>query len=253
MSTEQIGRLEALLARIQQNAAKPRPPRAVVAPPAVEVEEEEVAMSAPEIEAHEEDFGIPPMEEPPPAIEAEPIEDLELLDEEEFVDLTEAEVEEEEPPASSRRPKAASSMDEALAGAAEQLDMEEGREIPLKTPPPESGPQEAPPPQGFAQPPLPDDLLEADISGPRPEQLGQTVELEEGEPAELELSEAPPAIAEPAVEEEPPISAESVAIQPEVFTRPAAEGVPAQFASAVKTFRPSTFLELLDASLSLGE
>lgn len=210
-------------------------------------------MSAPEIEAHEEDFGIPPMEEPPPAIEAEPIEDLELLDEEEFVDLTEAEVEEEEPlgvlaPSQSRQQHGRS------AGWRSGTARHGGRPgNPLKTPPPESGPQEAPPPQGFAQPPLPDDLLEADISGPRPEQLGQTVELEEGEPAELELSEAPPAIAEPAVEEEPPISAESVAIQPEVFTRPAAEGVPAQFASAVKTFRPSTFLELLDASLSLGE
>ncbi len=115
---------------------------------AVDVEEEEeVLIDEPVIEAQTVDFGSPPAHEVSAPVEPEPIEELELLDEEEFVNLTDAEMEAEEPPASSRRPKAAESMDEALAGAAEQLDMEEGREIPLKTPPPESGPQAAPPPQ----------------------------------------------------------------------------------------------------------
>ena len=90
---------------------------------------------------------------------------------------------EEEPPASSKRP-IAQSMDQALADAAE-------REVPLKTPPPESGPQEA------SVPPSPelDALLEpgaaeraaVDEGIPTSAQLGNTVMLEEGGPAELEV------------------------------------------------------------------
>jgi hypothetical protein len=121
-----IGRLEDLLQRIQRNAAKPRPAR-MAAPEAEAEVEEEVVIDEPVIEATSVDFGSPPALEVSEPVEPEPIEELELLDEEEFEDLTE----EEEPPASSRRPKAASSMDEALAGAAEQLDMDEGREIRL--------------------------------------------------------------------------------------------------------------------------
>ena len=49
----------------------------------------------------------------------------------------------DEPPASSQRSRIAGTMDEALARAAEQIQLEEGREVPLKTPPPESGPQAA--------------------------------------------------------------------------------------------------------------
>ena len=68
---------------------------------------------------------------------------------------------EEEPPASSQRPRAAM-LDDGLAS--EPL-LDEDREVPLKTPPPESGPQEAPIPTGLGAPHIPDvDRLEADLS-----------------------------------------------------------------------------------------
>jgi hypothetical protein len=121
----------------------------------------------------------------------------------------------EQPPASSQRSRVASTMDEALAAAAEH---ESEREVPLKTPPPESGPQEAPMPMGFSAPGAPDvDALlggELDIptradalgtpAGPTTEQLGQTIDLEEARGPSLELAhqvaeEAPAAV--PPVEE----------------------------------------------------
>ncbi|MES1174650.1 MAG: hypothetical protein ABUL62_09980 [Myxococcales bacterium] len=104
----------------------------------------------------------------------------------------------EEPPASSSRSKIAGTMDEALAHAAEQITLEEGREVPLKTPPPESGPQAAVAlPAGIHAPLAPDieELLEADIQPkggvrsavPTAEQLGQTIDLEEARGPSLEL------------------------------------------------------------------
>ena len=99
--------------------------------------------------------------------------------------------EEEEPPASSRRP-IASSMDEALADAA-------AREVPLKTPPPESGPQEAvaisrsSAPAPASGPELDEALPAAAEAGhlaeglPTSAQLGNTVALEEGGPAEFDI------------------------------------------------------------------
>jgi hypothetical protein len=89
---------------------------------------------------------------------------------------------EEEPPVSSSRSKVAATMDEALASAAED---EDEHEVPVKTPPPESGPQAAGPPSvGLETPDVPDvDALEADMLappslGPTAEQLGETIELE---------------------------------------------------------------------------
>lgn len=268
MSQEAVGRLEALLARIKKNAALPRPASAVAvqasSAPAVEEEvvedlvvEEAVVAAAPE-----------------PASDVMAIEDIDLL-EEEIVDITDAEeapavefaVEEEEPPASSRRPKAAASMSEALADAAQQLDAESGREIPLKTPPPESGPQAAPPPQGLSAPPVPQieaEDLEADITsspraaappGPTPEQLGATIDLEEAAPADLELGEpiAPQPTA-PSPVAPPPVSARvpSAPRAPEVVARPSAPAVPAHTFEGEVAFAPSTFVELLDASIALG-
>ncbi len=115
--------------------------------------------------------------------------------------------EEEQPPASSQR-QVASTLDEALAAAAAELDAD--REPPLMTPPPESGPQEAPATAAtMTAPPAPDvDALlgqELDIptrestgvipvapaAGPTPEQLGQTVDLDEARGPTLELAEAP--------------------------------------------------------------
>ena len=264
--------------------------------------------------------------------EAEPI-GTEELSEDDLVEVTEGtpppadvdidfedEDEDEQPPASSQR-KVASSMDEALAAAAEQLEAE--REVPLKTPPPESGPQAAPVPMGMAAPGAPDvDALlggeldiptraDAGLAGPTPEQLGQTIDLEEARGPSLELAEhrvstpAPPAVEEleaalpgptlvggydaslepppeardeleahrrrqeddippppeslatlPSVQPGAPV-AEIVPIfqassGPEVIARPLPTGSPEAFGSVRETFRPSSFVELLDASLGLG-
>ena len=122
---------------------------------------------------------------------------------------------EEEPPASSSRSKVAATMDEALARAAEQMEIQEGREVPLKTPPPESGPQAAmaPMPAGIHAPPAPDidELLEADIlpvggmsaAVPTTEQLGQTIDLEEGRGPHLELDHPAPADPAPMMADAP--------------------------------------------------
>lgn len=109
---------------------------------------------------------------------------------------------EEEPPASSRRSRVASSMDEALAAAAESAGDSSEHEVPIKTPPPESGPQEAvlPMPAGLASPAAPDvdELLGQELElpqaapapvGPTQEQLGQTIDLEESRGPALELDE----------------------------------------------------------------
>lgn len=127
------------------------------------------------------------------------------LDELDFEDLADdkraQEPGEEEPPASSSRSKIAGTMDEALARAAEQIELEEDREVPLKTPPPESGPQAAAAmPSGMHAPHAPDidELLEADIlpstgvraAVPTAEQLGQTIELDEPRGPSLELDQA---------------------------------------------------------------
>ena len=266
--------------------------------------------------------------------EAEPM-GTEELSEDDLVEVTEGtpppaatdvdidfDDEEDQPPASSQRSKVASTMDEALAAAAAH---EAEREDPIKTPPPESGPQEAPLPSGIAAPPAPDvdSLLggELDIptrevaaaSGPTTEQLGQTIDLEEARGPSLELAEHQAAAAAPAPVEElevalpgrdavggyddnlqpppealneleahrrrleddiapPPESlatlpsvqpgaygAEIVPLQaaaeapsgPEIIARQAPVGSPETFSSVRDTFRPSSFVDLLDASLSL--
>jgi len=184
-------------------------------------------------------------------------------------------------------------MDEALAAAAEQLEAE--REVPIKTPPPESGPQEAPMPAGLAAPAAPDvDALlgqELDIptraheTGPTPEQLGQTIDLEEARGPALELAEAKAesAPAPKPIEElevalpgpaagagyhddlKPPPEAQQdleahrrrreddvIPASPEVVARPMPAGSPETFSSVRETFRPGSFVELLDASLGLN-
>jgi len=97
----------------------------------------------------------------------------------------------DEPPASSER-SIASSMDEALADAA-------AREVPLKTPPPESGPQEAviiPRSSALPEPDVDEALPGAAEAAriaegvPTSAQLGNTVTLEEGSEVEFEV-EAP--------------------------------------------------------------
>lgn len=160
---DQIERLQGLLDRVQKNAARPRVAAAVAAAPLPEPapepteEEELVAMDEAEVippepvlaeaEVLEETSMVRAIAESEVSVEMgeASIEDLDLL-EDEIVDITEAAPEpaaseaEEEPPASSRR-AIAGSMGEALAEAVDTAGMDEGREIPLKTPPPESGPR----------------------------------------------------------------------------------------------------------------
>jgi hypothetical protein len=267
------------------------------------------------------------------AAEAEPI-GTEELSEDDLVEVTEGtpapadvdidfEDEDEQPPASSQRSRVASSMDEALAAAAEQ---EAEREVPLQTPPPESGPQAAPMPLGMAAPPAPDvDALlggELDIPiragsgmvGPTQEQLGQTIDLDEARGPSLELAEPKGSDPAPAPVEElevalpgpnqvggydenlqpppeardeleahrrrleddippppeslaqypsvqpyaaapelvPIVQAEAAPVGPEVVARPIPMGSPESFGSVRESFQPSSFVELLDASLGLS-
>jgi hypothetical protein len=284
---EQITRLEGLLARLQRNAERPR--ARVEAAAAPEPVEELVPIAEPALVAEPEPAPEPvvaPVEEETSmvrAIEEAPdmevsvetgeavLEDLDLLEddivditeepEEEIVALADAEVEEPEeepiePPASSRR-AIAGSVSEALAGAADAVELDDGREVPLKTPPPESGPQAAPPPP-MPAPIVPqiDEAPEAEmVSGTQPTaaQLGATVDLEPAtEDAELELglpvAEAPPVHL---VREEAPVPQ---SVEPQVIARPvvATAAPPGAFVSAAQEFHPKSFAELLDASLALG-
>jgi hypothetical protein len=97
-------------------------------------------------------------------------------------------VDEEEPPASSRRSKVvADSLDQAIASAAARADE---HEVPIHTPPPESGPQEAVLPAGIEAPRAPafeEEMVRPVSLGPTPEQLGGTIELDEPEGPEIEI------------------------------------------------------------------
>jgi hypothetical protein len=226
------GKLEALLARIQRNAAKPRPASSVVSAVAPSVGvgassvipvgaesivpvDSVVPLDADEIDVVVESPVAPVVDASSPS-EVSDVEDL-LADE--IEDLTEQP--DEAPPASSRRPIAAS-LDEALNLAAESQAPAAEREAPPITAPPESGRQPLPAPAAAALAPARtpaiavaddiDDLLEADISGPAPqpqrradqptlEQLGGVIELEEQTHAELELDVVPAAPAASAPDE----------------------------------------------------
>ncbi len=211
--------------------------------------------------------------------------------------------EDRHPPDSSPRPRTAASLDEALADAVADAD------VPLKTPPPESGRQ---PMDGVYAGPIPEraDL----VAVPTAEQLGETLELEAPTSAELVLDlgtakthkakeelefELPPrpSVLEPPQREELPtltmeasdstrrhgaleqsqvlnfpddadtvitaaISAEASApstdrddgpLTAEVTSRRIPEqAMVAEFVFAARRFSPSSFAELLDASLKLG-
>lgn len=102
----------------------------------------------------------------------------------------EEEEDEEQPPASSRRAILSEESDVITETA-----LDDEREVPAKTPPPESGPQEAALPLGgpLSEGRLPDVMqLEADMlgppsMGPTAEQLGETIELEPPRGPELEI------------------------------------------------------------------
>jgi len=273
---EKIARLQGLLERVRRNASLPR----MSAPEPAEAEAAEpyaagVADLVIDEGEDEEETGVVEVGEPIEAIDAGEIEGEELdLTEDELVDLTEPESlrpppepepaepasidweEVEEPPASSRRPIAAESLDAALASPL--VEMDEGREIPLKTPPPESGPQAAPP-QIPTAPPLPLDaepLSEGDIesTGRAPLRAGEPLFDLEVPPAEaIEIAE-PERFAPPEPQAPAELAPESGEVAPQVVERPAIQhAAPSAYVAASRGFQPTTFVELLDASLGLGE
>ncbi len=192
----------------------------------------------------------------------------------------------EEAPASSRRSKVAESLDQAIANAAAQAD---DALVPIHTPPPESGPQEAVLPAGIEAPRAPefgdlDEALNRPASlGPTPEQLGETIDLDEAEgptieieaggmeppepPRERQLEELEVAlpraempsgtydleVSEPAPVPEvlppPPLAAPHHT--PQVTARPAVAEPEITQVVRVSAKAPETFAELLDASLGL--
>lgn len=339
--------LTTLLERVKRNASRPRPERRLDGTRAATVQQVPPSPSPPAAEVRAVTAAARPsvVEAQPARVRSEPppaearVSATEIVLDEEIIDITVEETieeperapapspspaqvtaaaginvdidfdePEEQPPSSSRRAKvAATSMDEALAGAAEQLE----REVPLKTPPPESGPQEAvPPAHALQQPPPPMDLekelrREAPAPGGAPilEQplidIGLSEEIA-AEPPEAESRRrervaqpaapprspaappvassveasprpAPAAAAPPAaVASRAPTPAarapaapvtqpslptpEPEPVQPVVTARPQPSASPAaRFAEAHRAFYPQTFLELLDASLALGE
>lgn len=234
---------------------------------AEEAEEEEMELEEGDL------ISVPPgasPSAPPPAVE------IPVHDELDFED------EEEEIPASSQRPRVAASMEEALAVAPEAI---EEHEVPIKTPPPESGPQEAmPAPAALESPRLPD-IREAFERGPTPEQLGETIELPEPSHAHLELDvRAPEPEAQPVSEElevslptreassrydaglAPPASAreeirrfdEQAAGEADleatqiVRRRELVGTAVSRFLAKGAEFTPKSFVDLLEASLRLG-
>jgi hypothetical protein len=111
--------------------------------------------------------------------------------------------EDEEAPASSRRSKVAESLDQAIASAAARADE---HEVPIHTPPPESGPQEAVLPAGIEAPRAPafeEEMVRPVSLGPTPEQLGETIELDEPEGPEIEIEVT--GLAPPKAEPEHPV------------------------------------------------
>jgi hypothetical protein len=269
-------------------AAPPSPPPIAAVPP-VEVPSwrpepgssvQSRPSSAPPEELSDDDLlevtTIPPA---PAALAEEPAQELSI-----DVDVS---MDEEEPPASSSRSISAATMDETLEGATET---DEERDVPVKTPPPESGPQAAgPPSMALDEPGVPDvDALEADMMappsmGPTAEQLGETIELEaprgptleidvsvsdvpgpepERPPEELEVSlprgQMPSGLYDvPPGQETPPAPAveertSSAPPEPRPTARP--ELGAAEIARVVLGNRPSvsnTFVDVLDRSLAL--
>lgn len=263
--------------------AAPPPPSAAPAPP-------------PLAEVAQQSSSVPPWKpEPGSTVQARPSSmPPEELSEDDLIDVTTvpppqpaaaaaseaAQGEEvEEPPASSSRSKVAESLDQAIASAAAQAD---DGEVPIHTPPPESGPQEAVLPAGIEAPRAPDiaDLepaLERAASlGPTPEQLGATIELQGSETPDIEievggLPEPEPAMERPPEELEvtlpraempsgtydlgeaepaPVISAAEVGV-PEITLRPAIEAAEITHVVRVSEKAPEHFSELLDATLAL--
>jgi hypothetical protein len=296
---EKVQRLRGLLERIRGNVARPRPPfpSAVVSralegsqPPRSDDVEEELVLLDDEI------VEVSGSTLPPPVMAAAPV-DVASPD---SIDFDEDD-EEEAKPASSRRPKALESGVDELTDEQASLDDAE-HEVPIKTPPPESGPQSATPVPSIGDPGAmhaAESALASVNARPTVEQLGQTIDLEEsgGPPLELapakepepppppeeleatfdepeRVTEAAPlsepfppapveppaapmqpiAIVPPAAPMQPVAEPPIAALQPVDVGRPSAPSAAvAEYVGAAPEFRPASFLELLDASLALGQ
>lgn len=238
-------RLQALLARVQQNSALPR--RAPTAATSVPIS------PAPALSAG---AGAPARPTSTKATVPVPLE----LDEPGLDSIAPPsagrpgnELDLDEPPESGSSPVRATPLLEALDDA----------DHPPLTPPPESGEEPAP------KVAIPRD------PGPTMAQLGQTIALEEATSAALELDErvAPPSRRGiDQLEMVPPVAnyseelplpenareeldrvrlGQSTEVGPTVHVRPVLSTNVVDFVSAVRSYQPETFVELLDASLRL--
>lgn len=328
MSTSRrVAALTELLARVRRNAGIPRPARALTSSvggqlPAEDLKGEDVDLvtvpppapaaggPTPRHDLDEPDAaarsGVIPLEaglEIDGDVELESGELIDVTDlSPEEVATIEAEAAEDvaaelpdeaAPPSSSRRPRLADEAELTESGADPQE-----REVPLHTPPPESGRQVTAPVQIPAHGAPPRDLLEVgdELSarhpgpGPTPEQLGETIELDEPLGGDLELDEAseaptPPPPPRDDLEHELPrgspaaydsslelpssaaedlvrhrvrerargeaVAAPVVAAPTAVVERPVLHARPAEIKGTVPRAEPRSFLELLDDSLAL--
>ncbi len=241
----QIERLEALLARVQARAQEPRPVQASFSP----------APSLPQMELDDPEFDHAPAsttEMTPDSLENDVIVD----DVEEFDEIDDFEVDEHQPESG---PVSAETMEQAMSAAEHQ---------PPLTPPPESG-------EGIASPQIPHH------DGPTMAQLGETISLDEGSARDFELdapdfddsethdaaaageleadlpdsittSDEPLSVPENAREELDRVRlGDSTPIEARVSTRPVLSTNVVELVQSSRSFEPKTFLELLDASLSL--
>lgn len=269
-----IAKLEALLTRIQERAAEPRPLTAVAAAAtsaqAAEDEAEEESLDEPAVAlspvAEIDDLDDLPLEESPAPSETQDLDEPQSLDEiqdlDEIQELDDVELDEPDIPISGPVQAAEPTIDDAIDAAAHQ---------PPVTPPPESG-------EGLAQPQIPANV------GPTMEQLGQTIALEEGGVQEFELDE--PTLDETGGDEtargqaptsdrgvvlsQPPRSQEELTLpenareeldrvrlgdttplEARVSSRPVISTNVVDLVSSAREFAPKSFLDLLDASLKL--
>ena len=221
-------KLEALLDRVRHNTGLPRV--AAAAPPSMR--------AAPRASTPALDLDEPGLDSlSPPGQGGRPADDLDL----------------DEPPESGRS---------RVRGA--ELTDDEGDGRPPLTPPPESGEEPAP------KVSIPRD------PGPTMAQLGQTIALEEAAGGALELDEPPAPQSRRGIDqlamdlpqagaysEELPLPenareeldrvrlGQSTEVGPTVHSRPVLSTNVVDFVSAVRSYQPETFLDLLDASLRL--
>lgn len=248
-------KLQALLARVQRNSALPRTVPAPVSVAGAAASSVRPAGPASVAPASAVDAPLPASGRsiPPMALE---------LDEPGLDSMTPPsagpagnELDLDEPPESGSAP--------VRPAAARPSDLLDDADHPPLTPPPESGEEPAP------KVTIPRD------TGPTMAQLGQTIALEEATNAALELEEPPAPPSRRGVDqlemvpptggysEELPLPdnareeldrvrlGQSTEVGPTVHVRPVLSTNVVDFVSAVRSYQPETFVELLDASLKL--